>query len=266
MRTVARAIESADFEACVDSIREPYLQTLTLVERLHRRLLEVIKDEFDRRGRSDISSGAGPDPLQYRRSGAIRWRPAYARLLSRDECPHNLKKFVDLGLVEHQRSRVDRRAVRIKLSARAWRFMRSSRRSVRSTRRRWIRRAASMQTNSPTSTNCCIAWSASGPIRLLTVFKLIINPSSAVAFVRFMGLQWRNSCDRHEARGASSAATPFGLSIIAIDIQSAHAKAGKDQTTLKYSDCFFRICSKDDCLGFAIIAAAWTRRSQQSRF
>ena len=29
---------------------------LTVVERLHRRLLDVIKDEFDRRGRADINS------------------------------------------------------------------------------------------------------------------------------------------------------------------------------------------------------------------
>ena len=33
-----------------------YLEALTLVERLHRRLLDVIKDEFDRRGRADINS------------------------------------------------------------------------------------------------------------------------------------------------------------------------------------------------------------------
>ena len=33
-----------------------YLEALTLVERLHHRLLDVIKDEFDRRGRSDINS------------------------------------------------------------------------------------------------------------------------------------------------------------------------------------------------------------------
>ena len=37
-------------------IRPTYLEALTLVERLHRRLLDVIKDEFDRRGRSDVNS------------------------------------------------------------------------------------------------------------------------------------------------------------------------------------------------------------------
>ena len=33
-----------------------YLESLALVERLHRALLDVIKDEFDRRGRSDVNA------------------------------------------------------------------------------------------------------------------------------------------------------------------------------------------------------------------
>jgi hypothetical protein len=37
-------------------IANVYLETLTMVERLHRRLLDVIKDEFDRHGRSDVNS------------------------------------------------------------------------------------------------------------------------------------------------------------------------------------------------------------------
>lgn len=32
-----------------------YVDTLTFVERLHRRLLDVAKDEFGRKGRTDIS-------------------------------------------------------------------------------------------------------------------------------------------------------------------------------------------------------------------
>ena len=39
-----------------EAIRTLYLESLQLVERLHRRLLDVIKDEFDRNGRSDINS------------------------------------------------------------------------------------------------------------------------------------------------------------------------------------------------------------------
>ena len=39
-----------------DSFRSEYLQALRLVERLHRLLLDVIKDEFDRLGGADLNS------------------------------------------------------------------------------------------------------------------------------------------------------------------------------------------------------------------
>src|SRR5262249_5580455 len=56
MKTVVKAVEPAVHEQRFDHIRPHYLEALTLVERLHRRLLDVIKDEFDRRGRADINS------------------------------------------------------------------------------------------------------------------------------------------------------------------------------------------------------------------
>ncbi|MBM3652891.1 MAG: MarR family transcriptional regulator, partial [Alphaproteobacteria bacterium] len=40
----------------VGEIRPVYLEALTLVERLHRRLLDVVKDEFDRRDLGDVNS------------------------------------------------------------------------------------------------------------------------------------------------------------------------------------------------------------------
>ena len=38
------------------ALRSLYLEALQLVERLHRRLLDVVKDEFDRNGQSDINA------------------------------------------------------------------------------------------------------------------------------------------------------------------------------------------------------------------
>ena len=46
----AEALES------VSAVRKPYLETLNLVERLHRQLLDVIKDELDRRDEREINS------------------------------------------------------------------------------------------------------------------------------------------------------------------------------------------------------------------
>ncbi|MGC1695692.1 MAG: MarR family transcriptional regulator, partial [Pseudolabrys sp.] len=56
MKAVVKTVEPAEREARFDHIRPLYHEALTLVERLHRRLLDVIKDEFDRRGRADINS------------------------------------------------------------------------------------------------------------------------------------------------------------------------------------------------------------------
>jgi DNA-binding MarR family transcriptional regulator len=99
-----------------DAIRSLYLESLQLVERLHRRLLDVIKDEFDRNGRSDINAiqalllfNIGNAELT---AGELRSRGYYLG----SNVSYNLKKLVDLGFINHQRSRIDRRAVRVSLT------------------------------------------------------------------------------------------------------------------------------------------------------
>lgn len=107
--------QAADTE-CGD-IRPVYLESLTLVERLHRRLLDVIKDEFDRRERSDVNSvqalllyNIGDKELT---AGDLRTRGYYLG----SNVSYNVKKLVEMGYLHHQRSRVDRRSVRISLTA-----------------------------------------------------------------------------------------------------------------------------------------------------
>lgn len=99
-----------------DSIRVLYLESLQLVERLHRRLLDVIKDEFDRNGRSDINAiqalllfNIGNAELT---AGELRSRGYYLG----SNVSYNLKKLVELDFINHQRSRVDRRSVRVSLT------------------------------------------------------------------------------------------------------------------------------------------------------
>src|SRR6266852_6400732 len=99
MKAVATAAETADRAAAGQPVQPLYLEALTLVERLHRRLLDVIKDEFDRRGRADINSVQAL--LLYYLGSNVSY---------------NLKKLVELGFLDHQRSRVDRRSVRIRLT------------------------------------------------------------------------------------------------------------------------------------------------------
>ena len=99
-----------------DPIRGLYMESLHLVERLHRRLLDVIKDEFDRRGRSDINS---VQALLLYNIGDKELTASELRTRGYDlgsNVSYNVKKLVDLGFINHQRSRIDRRSVRISLT------------------------------------------------------------------------------------------------------------------------------------------------------
>ena len=98
------------------TFRDEYLRALRMIERLHRLLLDVIKDEFDRQGGSEINSvqalllnNMGDDELT---AGELRTRGYYLG----SNVSYNLKKLVEMGFLDHQRSRVDRRSVRIKLT------------------------------------------------------------------------------------------------------------------------------------------------------
>ena len=116
MKAVVKTAEPAERETRFEQVRPLYLEALTLVERLHRRLLDVIKDEFDRRSRADINSvqalllyNIGEKELT---AGELRTRGYYLG----SNVSYNLKKLVEMGFLDHQRSRVDRRSVRIKLT------------------------------------------------------------------------------------------------------------------------------------------------------
>jgi DNA-binding MarR family transcriptional regulator len=116
MNTAKKVVETTDRQMKMGEIRPLYLESLHLVERLHRRLLDVIKDEFDRRSRSDINSvqalllyNIGGSELT---AGEIRTRGYYLG----SNVSYNLKKLVEMGFLHHQRSRMDRRSVRISLT------------------------------------------------------------------------------------------------------------------------------------------------------
>lgn len=93
-----------------------YLEMLQLVERLHRQLLDVVKDELDRGGLSDLTSvqallvfNIGDQELS---AGELRTRGHYLG----SNVSYNLKKLVEAGYLRHERSGDDRRAVRVSLT------------------------------------------------------------------------------------------------------------------------------------------------------
>ena len=116
IKAVATAVETAERSAGQTPVQPLYLEALTLVERLHRRLLDVIKDEFERRGRDDVNSvqalllyNIGDKELT---ASELRTRGYYLG----SNVSYNVKKLVEMDYLHHARSRVDRRAVRISLT------------------------------------------------------------------------------------------------------------------------------------------------------
>lgn len=93
-----------------------YLDTLGRLERLHRLLLDVIKDEFERLGLIDINSVQGLLLFnigeQEVTAGELKSRGYYQG----SNVSYNLKKLVDSGYMFHEKCKVDRRAVRVSLT------------------------------------------------------------------------------------------------------------------------------------------------------
>ncbi len=93
-----------------------YLETLTLVERLHRLLLDVIKDEFERVGILELNPVQGLLLFnigeQEVAAGELRSRGYYQG----SNVSYNLRKLVDLGYMHHKKCEIDRRSVRVSLT------------------------------------------------------------------------------------------------------------------------------------------------------
>jgi DNA-binding MarR family transcriptional regulator len=103
-------------EAKRSDIKNRYMEALTLIERLHRRLLDVIKDDFERTGDKEVN------PVQALllfnisdaelTAGELKTRGHYQG----SNVSYNLKKLVEAGYVNHERSASDKRSVRVSLT------------------------------------------------------------------------------------------------------------------------------------------------------
>lgn len=93
-----------------------YFDTLSMIERLHRLLLDVIKDEFERVGMLEINPvqalllyNIGENEVT---AGELRSRGYYQG----SNVSYNLKKLFELGYMHHERCHIDRRSVRVRLT------------------------------------------------------------------------------------------------------------------------------------------------------
>jgi DNA-binding MarR family transcriptional regulator len=103
-------------EAKRQNVKHRYMEALTLIERLHRRLLDVIKDDFERSGEKEVN------PVQALllfnisdaelTAGELKTRGHYQG----SNVSYNLKKLVEAGYVNHERSNADKRSVRVRLT------------------------------------------------------------------------------------------------------------------------------------------------------
>jgi DNA-binding MarR family transcriptional regulator len=97
-------------------VKKAYLETIALVERLHRECLEVIKADLDRHAIRDLNNvqalilfNIGGDELTV---GELTARGYYLG----SNVSYNVKKLVENDYLIQQRSAHDRRAVNVRLS------------------------------------------------------------------------------------------------------------------------------------------------------
>lgn len=103
-------------DATSDADKRLYLEALLLIERLHRRLLDVLKAELDNVGRNDINNvqalilhNIGDEEVTV---GELTNRGYYLG----SNVSYNVKKLVENGYLLQERSPHDRRSVRVRLS------------------------------------------------------------------------------------------------------------------------------------------------------
>ncbi|MDO5620772.1 MAG: MarR family transcriptional regulator [Paracoccus sp. (in: a-proteobacteria)] len=108
-------LRPSDALAVVDRSRD-FFDALALLVRMHRLMLDVIKDEFERLGQTELTPvqamllyHLGEDEVT---AGELRSRGMYQG----SNVSYNLKKLVAMGYVSHARSDTDRRAVRVRLT------------------------------------------------------------------------------------------------------------------------------------------------------
>lgn len=93
-----------------------FLECLRLVERLHRRLLDVLRYRLEEMGRTELNSvqalliyNVGEQEMT---AGELRTRGYYLG----SNVSYNLKKLVEMGFISHHKSEHDRRSVRVALT------------------------------------------------------------------------------------------------------------------------------------------------------
>jgi DNA-binding MarR family transcriptional regulator len=115
-QTAARAVTATPESEAPIQGEADYRMALSLVERLHRQLLDVVKDDLDRAGHDDLTPvqalllyNIGDQEWS---AGELRTRGCYLG----SNVSYNLKKLQDLGYIDSGKSANDRRQIRVRLT------------------------------------------------------------------------------------------------------------------------------------------------------
>lgn len=118
--------KSSYLKGCLD-VKKEYLELTRLIERLHRRFLDVLRAELNRMGIKDINAvqalllaNIGEEEIVIR---DLVERGYYQG----SNVSYNIKKLAEMGYLEQERSTHDRRSVRIKLTEKAMEVVKSIR-------------------------------------------------------------------------------------------------------------------------------------------
>lgn len=108
-------------------MKEKYQELTRLIERLHRYFLDVLRSELNRMGNKDINAvqalllaNIGEEDIVIR---DLVERGYYQG----SNVSYNIKKLVDMGYLEQERSTRDRRSVRVHLTDKALEVVKSIR-------------------------------------------------------------------------------------------------------------------------------------------
>lgn len=103
-------------DLALTDMTDAYLESLQILERMHRLMLDLVKDEFERLHKGDLTPvqamilyNLGEAEVS---AGELRSRGMYQG----SNVSYNLKKLVTMGYVHHERCDMDRRSVRVRLT------------------------------------------------------------------------------------------------------------------------------------------------------
>jgi DNA-binding MarR family transcriptional regulator len=97
-------------------VKQVYLDTILLIERLHRQFLEVVKAELDRLGIEDINNVQALILSYIGEKELMVGELTYPGYYQGSNVSYNVKKMIENGYLKQERSAHDSSTVRVSVS------------------------------------------------------------------------------------------------------------------------------------------------------